>query len=120
MEANDFLGGLYTSLEETYNSAGQEGLRLFLKRTRDDYTRRYGLNHWRRALIDSLSDNVEFLDAGFITALELQSEFTGGDEYVVPTNSSIQFLRVNMLSDCRLFVLHFYLNEQEQPQLHQH
>ena len=69
MEANDFLGGLYTSFEETYNSAGQEGLRLFLKRTRDDYARRYGLNHWRRALIDSLSDNVEFLDAGFITAL---------------------------------------------------
>ncbi|CAI1656500.1 Uncharacterised protein [Serratia quinivorans] len=68
-EANDFLGSMYTSFELTYESSGIDGLRVSLKKIRDDYTRRFGLNHWKRALMDSLSDNEEFLNAGFITAL---------------------------------------------------
>ncbi|MEX2952158.1 HNH endonuclease [Serratia fonticola] len=69
LEANDFLGGLYISIDLIYQSSGSDGLRMFLKKSRDDYTKRYGLNHWKRALMDSLSDNQEFLNAGFIPAL---------------------------------------------------
>lgn len=68
-EANDFLGSMFVSFEMTFDSSGKEGLRALLKRTRDNYTQRFGLNHWKRALIDSLSINEEFLDGGFKTAL---------------------------------------------------
>lgn len=73
-EANDFLGSMYTAFELTYESSGIDGLRVALKKMRDDYTRRFGLNHWKRALMDSLSDNEEFLNTGFITALGTPSE----------------------------------------------
>lgn len=68
-EVNDFLGSMYTSFEMAYESSGIEGLRILLKKTRDNYTTRFGRNHWKRALMDSLSDNQMFLDAGFKTAL---------------------------------------------------
>lgn len=68
-EANDFLGGMFVPFEMTFNSSGKEGLRALLKSTRDNYTLRFGLNHWKRALIDSLSMNEEFLNGGFKTAL---------------------------------------------------
>ncbi|MFQ6255985.1 HNH endonuclease signature motif containing protein [Yersinia enterocolitica] len=68
-ESNDFLGSMYTSFELTFHTSGIDGLRNLLKKTRDNYTSRYGLNHWKRALMDSLSDNQEFLNTGFKTAL---------------------------------------------------
>ncbi|EHN8814398.1 MULTISPECIES: HNH endonuclease [Enterobacteriaceae] len=68
-EANDFLGSMFVSFEMTFDASGKEGLRALLKRTRDNYTQRFGLNHWKRALIDSLSMNEEFLNGGFKTAL---------------------------------------------------
>ena len=68
-EANDFLGSMFVSFEMTFDSSGKEGLRELLKRTRDNYTHRFGLNHWKRALIESLSMNEEFLNGGFKTAL---------------------------------------------------
>lgn len=68
-EANDLLGSMYTSFFLTYQSSGIGGLQNLLEQTAIDYRKRFGLNHWKSALLDSLSKNQSFINSGFISAL---------------------------------------------------
>lgn len=68
-ESNDFLGGLYTAMEITYESLGVIGMKSFLIKTHQDYIIRFGLNHWKTALLLGLHDSDVFCDGGFIAAL---------------------------------------------------
>lgn len=64
-EINIFLGGLYTSFNMIFESSNADGLRKYLKYLVVDYEKRFGINDWRTALIDSLSDNNNFYNGGY-------------------------------------------------------
>lgn len=64
-EINIFLGSLYASFNMIFESSNADGLRKYLKYLVIDYEKRFGINDWRTALIDSLSDNIHFYNGGY-------------------------------------------------------
>lgn len=68
-EVNIMLGSMYTGMLMAYEQNGGEGLKSLLNLTVADYVRRYGINDWRTAVIDSLFENDDFCNGAFIQLL---------------------------------------------------
>ncbi len=69
-EVNDYLGSLETSFEDAF-SADQNGAKVkdFLLRSAESVKSRFGLNHWKTALLKGLADCAAFCNGGFKQAL---------------------------------------------------
>lgn len=68
-EINVLLGSLYPGMLMTYEQNGGQGLKSLLQLTVMDYNNRFGINDWRTAVIECLSENDVFCNGLFIELL---------------------------------------------------
>lgn len=71
-QVNIFLGGLEYSITSSYEDGGATALRQCLAGSAGALKKRFGVNDWRTALMQGLSECVAFYEGGFETALGLR------------------------------------------------
>lgn len=64
-QINLFLGSQRTAIED-YASISTEALKQFFRRSYDNQTRDFGLNHWQTVLLKALAESDEFCSGGYI------------------------------------------------------
>jgi len=65
MQIIDDLAAIAFGLEGNYVVAGAIGVKRLLEGTARYYRGRYGLNHWRTAVMRALAEHDDFCNGGF-------------------------------------------------------
>lgn len=77
-ELNSHLSSISTYIKRDYETAGKAGAKKNLETAAKQEAERYGLNHWRHAVIQALANHDAFCDGGFYEPLALKRPISIG------------------------------------------